>query len=117
MPGIKTNKSPKLAPAAALKQYLTGMLFNSKGVVLFRGTLGWRGDVCVMLNGWLRKFHEAIEAPDGPQLNTMRDAVAYLAKTVPKSERDLPAVTMAAEVLTYATERGIAWMFLARMAV
>jgi len=30
MPGIKTNKSPTLAPTAALKKYLTGMLFNSK---------------------------------------------------------------------------------------
>ncbi|MET3838423.1 hypothetical protein [Bradyrhizobium sp. OAE829] len=71
----------------------------------------------MMLNGWLRKFHEAIEAPDGTQLNTLRDAVAYLTKTVPKSERGLPAVTMAAEVLTYAAERGIAWMFLARVTV
>ena len=53
-----------------------------------------------MLKGWLRKFDEAIEAPDGTQLNTLRDAVAYLTKTVPKSERGLPAVTMAAEVLT-----------------
>ncbi|MBR1280797.1 hypothetical protein JQ597_01960 [Bradyrhizobium sp. AUGA SZCCT0177] len=70
-----------------------------------------------MLKGWLRKFDEAIEAPDGTQLNTLREAVAYLAETVPKSERDMPAVTTAAEILTYAAERGIAWMFLARMAV
>ena len=70
-----------------------------------------------MLKGWLRKFDEAIEAPDGTQLNTLRDAVAYLTKTVPKSERGLPAVTMAAEVLTYAAERGIAWMFLVRVTV
>jgi len=70
-----------------------------------------------MLKGWLRKFDEAIEAPDGTQLNTLREAVAYLAKTVPKSERDMPAVTTAAEMLTYAAERGIAWMFFARMAV
>jgi hypothetical protein len=29
----------------------------------------------------------------------------------------MPAVTTAAEMLTYAAERGIAWIFLARMAV
>jgi hypothetical protein len=67
--------------------------------------------------GWLRKFDEPIETPDGTQLNTLREAVAYLAKTVPKSERNMPAVTTAAEMLTYAAERGIAWMFLARIGV
>jgi hypothetical protein len=70
-----------------------------------------------MLNGWLRKFDEPIETPDGKQLRTLREAVAYLAKTVPKAERDMPAVTTAAEMLTYAAERGTAWMFMARMAV
>jgi hypothetical protein len=35
----------------------------------------------------------------------LRKAVAYLAKTVPKSERDMPAVMTAAEMLTYAAER------------
>ena len=66
---------------------------------------------------WQREFDEPIETPDGKQLRTLREAVAYLAKTVPKSERDMPAVTTAAEMLTNAAERGIAWMFLARMAV
>jgi hypothetical protein len=54
--------------------------------------------------------------PDGGRLNTLREAVAYLAKPVPKSERNMPAVTTAAEMLTYAAEREIAWVFLARMA-
>lgn len=67
-------------------------------------------------NGWQRKFDDAIEAPDGTLLNTLRDAVAYLAKTVPKSEREMAAVTAAAEMLTYAAERELAWVFLARMA-
>ena len=58
-----------------------------------------------------------MSAPDGTRLNTLREAVAYLAKTVPKSERDLPAVTTAAEMLTYAAEREIAWVSMARMAV
>jgi hypothetical protein len=70
-----------------------------------------------MADGWQREFDEPIEAPDGTQLNTLRDAIAYLAKNVPKAERDMPAITTAAEILTYAAERGIAWMFLARMAV
>jgi hypothetical protein len=70
-----------------------------------------------MADGWQREFDEPIDAPDGTQLNTLREAVAYLAKTVPKSERDMAAVTTAAEMLTNAAERGIAWMFLARMAV
>jgi hypothetical protein len=56
--------------------------------------------------GWLRRFDDPIETPDGTQL-----------KTVPKSKRDMPAVTTAAEMLTNAAERGIAWMFMARMAV
>ena len=65
--------------------------------------------------GWQREFDEPIETPDGKQIRTLREAVAHLAKTVPKSEQDMPAVTTAAEMLTYAAERGIAWMFLARM--
>jgi hypothetical protein len=63
----------------------------------------------VVGSGWQRKFDDPIETPDGTRLNTLREAVAYLAKTVPKSERDMPAVTTAAEMLTNA-------VFLARMA-
>jgi hypothetical protein len=66
--------------------------------------------------GWQRKFDDPIEAPDGTVLNTVREAVAYLAKTVPESERDMPAVTTAAEMLTFAAEREIAWLMFARMA-
>ena len=67
-------------------------------------------------NGWQRKFDDPIETPDGTRLKTLREAVAYLAKTVPKAERDMPAVTTAAEMLTYAAEREITWVFMARMA-
>ncbi|WP_029582494.1 hypothetical protein [Bradyrhizobium sp. URHD0069] len=67
--------------------------------------------------GWQRRFDNPIELSDGTRLNTLREAVAYLAKTVPKSERDMPAVTTATEMLTYAAERGIAWMFMARIGV
>jgi hypothetical protein len=31
------------------------------------------------------EFDEPIETPDGTQLTTLREAVAYLAKNVPKS--------------------------------
>jgi hypothetical protein len=41
----------------------------------------------------------------------MRQAISYFAKTVPKSERHMPAVTTAAEMLTYAAERGWPMMF------
>jgi hypothetical protein len=67
--------------------------------------------------GWYRKFDDPIETPDGTQLTTLREAGAYLAKTTPKAERDMPAVTTAAEMLTYAAEHGIAWMFMARIGV
>jgi hypothetical protein len=58
--------------------------------------------------GWQREFEDPIDLPDGARLTTLREAFAYLAETVPKSERDLPAVTTAAEMLTHAAERGIA---------
>ena len=47
-----------------------------------------------MADGWQRKFDDPIETPDGKRLNTLREAVAYLAKTVRKSERSMPAVTL-----------------------
>lgn len=62
--------------------------------------------------GWQREFDEPIDTLDGKQLSTLR-AVAYLARPLPKAERDTPA----AEMLTYAAERGLAWMFLTRIAV
>jgi hypothetical protein len=32
--------------------------------------------------GWSRKFDDPIETPEGTRLITLREAVAYLAKTV-----------------------------------
>jgi len=55
--------------------------------------------------GWQRKFDDPIETPDGTQLNSLREAVAYLAKTTSKSELSMPAVTTAAEMLPCAAER------------
>jgi hypothetical protein len=67
--------------------------------------------------GWLRRFDEPIVAPDGTQLRTLREAIKYLAETVPQGERDMPAVATAAEMLTYAAERETAWMLFARIGV
>lgn len=58
---------------------------------------------------WSREFDKPILTPDSTTLNTLREAVAYLAKTVPKSELNLPAVSTAAEMLTHAAEREAAW--------
>jgi len=58
---------------------------------------GRRRAICLMADkGWLSKFDDPIEAQDGIGLNTLREAIAYLAKTVPKSERDMSAGTTAA---------------------
>jgi hypothetical protein len=67
--------------------------------------------------GWQREFDVPISLPDGTQLRTLRQAISYLAKTVPKAERDMPDVLTAAEMLTNAAEREIAWMFFARIGV
>jgi hypothetical protein len=40
------------------------------------------------LMSWDREFDEPIATPDGARLTTLREAVAYLASTVPKGERD-----------------------------
>jgi hypothetical protein len=69
-----------------------------------------------MAKGWDRRFDDPL-LPDGTELVTLREAVAYLAKTVRKAEQNMPQVLAAAQILTYAAEREIAWMFLARMAV
>jgi hypothetical protein len=66
--------------------------------------------------GWSRPFDNPIPLPGGAVLKTLKEAVAYLAKTVPEAEQDMPEVLAAAEILTYAAEREIAWMFFARIA-
>ena len=61
----------------------------------------------------MKPAHERpIRAP-----TTLREAAACLARTVPQAEQAMPEVLAAAEALTYAAEREIAWTFLARMAV
>ena len=55
--------------------------------------------------GWSRRFDDPIALPDGTELTTLRQAIAYLAKTVPKSEQSRPEVLAAAEILTRAADR------------
>jgi hypothetical protein len=56
---------------------------------------------------WSLRFAEPIILSDGAtKLSTLRDAVAHLGKTIPKSDRDAPSVTTAAELLTLAAEHG-----------
>ena len=55
---------------------------------------------------WSLRFDDPIVLPDGAKLTTLREAVAHLGKTIPKSERALPSVTTAAKFLTLAAEHG-----------
>lgn len=60
---------------------------------------------------WSRRFDEPIELPDGTTLRTLRDAIQYLAKTVPKAERNHPAVLVASDHLTRSAEQGYPLFF------
>jgi hypothetical protein len=62
------------------------------------------------------RFDDPIVLDDGTRLVTLRDAVQYLAKAVPKAEQNHAAVLTAAQMLTKAAERDVAWMFFARAA-
>jgi hypothetical protein len=53
---------------------------------------------------WSRKFDEPIELPDGRKLRTLKEAIAFLAKEIPKSEHTLPKVQAAARMVTEAAE-------------
>jgi hypothetical protein len=53
---------------------------------------------------WSRKFSEPIELPNGKKLITLRDAIAWLAKSVLGSEHDAQEVQTAAHCVTEAAE-------------
>ena len=55
---------------------------------------------------WSRRFDEPIELPDGRKLNTLAEAMAWLAKEIPKSEHKLEKVQTAAHLVTRAAEHG-----------
>ena len=55
---------------------------------------------------WDSRFAEPIEMPGGVKLASMREAIVHLVNTVPASERSMPAVLTAAEMITSAAENG-----------
>jgi len=63
---------------------------------------------------WSRRFDEPIKLPNGKKLVTLKDAIAWLAKEVPKSEHSMKEVQAAAHCVTEAAENGGPMMF-ARM--
>ena len=66
--------------------------------------------------GWSTRFEDPIVLDDGTTLSTLRDAVQYLARTVPKAEQDHEAVPVAADHLTRSAEQGYP-LFFARAAI
>jgi len=52
------------------------------------------------------RFAEPIVLEDGSQLATLRDAIAHLAKLIPKAERNMPEILTASDLLTNAAEHG-----------
>jgi hypothetical protein len=67
-----------------------------------------------MAEGCSRRFDEPIPLPNGSKLVTLKDAIAWLAKEVPKSEHSMKEVQAAAHCITEAAENGGPTMF-ARM--
>jgi hypothetical protein len=65
---------------------------------------------------WSRPFEEPIELPDGRKLKTLAEAMAWLAKEIPKSEHKMEKVQTAAHCVTRAAEHG-GPMILAQMAI
>jgi hypothetical protein len=55
---------------------------------------------------WDSRFAEPIELPGGVRLASLREAIVHLVNTVPSSERGMPVVLTAAELITSAAERG-----------
>jgi hypothetical protein len=66
-------------------------------------------------SGWSKRFAEPIVLDDGARLTTLRDAIRYLAKTVPKAEQNHETVLTAADHLTRSAEQGYP-LFFARAA-
>jgi hypothetical protein len=63
---------------------------------------------------WSTRFAPPIRLPDGRNLTTLKDAIAWLAKEVPKSEHGMKQVQAAAHCVTEAAENGGPLLF-ARM--
>jgi hypothetical protein len=65
--------------------------------------------------GWLTRFDEPIVMDDGTTLTTLRDAIQYLARTVPKAEQNNEKVLTASDHLARSAEHGYP-LFFARAA-
>ena len=65
--------------------------------------------------GWSKRFDEPIVLDDGTKLTTLREAIEYLAKTVPTAEHNHSSVLTASDHLTRSAEQNYP-MFFARMA-
>jgi hypothetical protein len=61
--------------------------------------------------GWSRRFDEPIPLPGGGKPVTLKDAIAWLAKEVPKSEHSMKEVQAAAHCVTEAAENGGPMLF------
>jgi hypothetical protein len=66
-------------------------------------------------DGWSRQFDEPILLDDGTKPTTLREAIQYLARTVPKAEQQHETVLTAADHLTRSAEQNYR-MFFARAA-
>ena len=53
---------------------------------------------------WDSRFADPIELPGGVRLASLREAIAHLVNTVPASERRMPVVLTAAELIASAAE-------------
>jgi hypothetical protein len=56
---------------------------------------------------WSKRFDEPIVLDDGTTLTTLRQAIEYLAKTVPKAEHNHPSVLTASDHLTRSAEQNL----------
>jgi hypothetical protein len=68
-----------------------------------------------MAKGWSARFDEPIVLDDGTTLTTLREAIQYLARTVPKAEHNHEKVLSASDHLTRSAEQGYP-VFFARAA-
>lgn len=65
---------------------------------------------------WSRHFNTPIKTPDGKTLHTLQHAAEYVLALPPNVQKE-PPWQAAAECLTNAAEREIAWMWFARSAM
>jgi len=60
---------------------------------------------------WSRRFDEPIILPNGKKLLTLKGAIAWLAKEIPKAEHEMKQVQAAAHCVTEAAENHGPMMF------